>query len=115
MLWLHIHGKGDITPRGLTLMKLLSVFRIPTRVSVYSPTLAALYSAGFPGQVVEMPGSPINETISKMITEKSIYDLVVELAVLMGKLFAFLQVKCLQKKRYSIFEDLLSTADKRFS
>ena len=105
MLWLHIHRKGDMTPLRLFLMKLLRAFRIPSRVSVYSPALSELYSAGFPGHVAEMPGSPVNSTISKMIAEENFC----RASTNNGTIVCLLGGQISSEKGYTVFRRLLLT------
>jgi hypothetical protein len=110
MLWIQIHGKGDITALGLIPMQLLTVFRIPTRISVYSPDLADLYSARFRRQVIEIP-MQISETINRIVVEGSKCDSRCQRRRDEGKIVCLLAGQVIPDKRYEIFEKLLCTAN----
>ena len=112
MLWLHIHEKGDIAPRVLTLLRMLALVGIRTRVSVYSSALAAIYSAGFPWQVFIIPGSPVNETISRFIGVQSVIN--PTCLICCGRIVCTLAGQVFPEKGYEIFRKILSTEKKDF-
>ena len=91
-------------------MQLLTVFRVLTRISVYSPTLATLYSTRFPGQVIELP-MPINETINRVNVED---DLSCQRRRHEGKVVCLLAGQVYDAKGYEIIAKLLSTANYDF-